>query len=335
MSVYDTPNIDPTKYLCLTAMLRGRETGMVTREKAEQMLSSQSFEDVCRIVSECGYPDMSAMSIREIEDSLAEKRRSELTDVVSLVPDVELADLFRLKYDYHSAKAMVKSDGAAKHLLSYDGRVEAPEFLRAYMRRETESLPVALAEAIHDAKSMLSRTGNPCLADLILDRAYFAELTETARRTGMPYAMEYVRLLIDCANLRALIRGKLAGKRQEIIGELLFDEGSILKESIIAAADNGDDIVRLFTPVGLGSAAEKGVAVLSHGSMTEFELALDNAVNDYLSDAERIGFGPAAVISYLAAVESEVMTLRVILTGKKMGIAPDRLRERLRDCYIS
>ena len=334
MSRYDTPKIESTKYLCLTAMLRARETSMVTPEKAEQMLAAASFEEACRVAVDCGYPDMSAMGIREIEDTLSQKRRAELEDVVNLVPDVELADLFRLKYDYHSAKAMVKSDGSAKHLLSFDGRVEAAEFLRAYLRRELTVLPVTLAEAIHEAKSMLSRTGNPCLADLILDRAYFTELTETARRTGMPFAVEYVRLLIDCANLRALIRGKLAGKRPEIIGELLFEEGSILKESIIAAADSSDDIVRLFAPAGLGTAAEKGVAVLDHGSMTEFELALDNAVNDYLSDAERVGFGPAAVISYLAAVENQVMTLRIILTGKKTGIAPDKLRERLRECYI-
>lgn len=334
MSSYDAPKIDPTKYLCLTAMLRARETAMLTPDKAGQMLSAPSFEDACRLAAGCGYPDMSAMGIREIEDTLSEKRRAELEDVVNLVPDVELADLFRLKYDYHSAKALVKSDGAAKHLLSYDGRVEATEFLKAYMRRELTLLPVPLAEAIHDAKSMLSRTGNPCLADLILDRAYFAELTETARRTRLPFAEDYVRLLIDCANLRALIRGKLAGKRPEIIGELLFEGGSILREAIIAAAGGNDDIVRLFASAGLGDAAEKGVAVLSRGSMTEFELALDNAVNRYLSDAERVGFGPAAVISYLAAVENEVMTLRIILTGKKMGIGADKLRERLRDCYI-
>ena len=77
-----------------------------------------------------------------------------------------------------------------------------------------------------------------------------------------------------------------------------------------------------------------GVKVLSGGSMTEFELALDNVVNEYLSDAERIGFGPAAVISYMAAVENEVMTLRIILTGKLMGIKPEQLRERLRESYV-
>ena len=68
--------------------------------------------------------------------------------------------------------------------------------------------------------------------------------------------------------------------------------------------------------------------------MTEFELALDNAVNDYLADAVRIGFGPAAVISYLAAVENEVMALRIILTGRLMGINTESLRGRLRESYV-
>ena len=75
-------------------------------------------------------------------------------------------------------------------------------------------------------------------------------------------------------------------------------------------------------------------ALLSGGSMTEFELSLDNTINDYLSDAVRLGFGPAAVISYLAAVENEVMTLRIILTGRLMGISQEALRGRLRDSYV-
>ena len=105
---------------------------------------------------------------------------------------------------------------------------------------------------------------------------------------------------------------RLAGKRPEIVGELLFDGGSLLKEALVDAADNADEIVRLFSGSGLEAAAEKGTAMFEGGSMTEFELAVDNSIKAYLADAVRIGFGPAAVISYLAAVENEVMTLRII-----------------------
>jgi len=330
----DLKKSESTKYLFLTAMLRAREAGMMGREKLERVLAAPGFAEACAIAAECGYPDMTGMSIREVEDALAAHRREEIEDVALIVPDRELVDLFRLKYDYHSAKVMVKSDGVSKQLLSFEGRVEAAEFLKAFAKNELVMLPVSLAEAIVDAKSMLARTGNPCLADLILDRAYYTEMAQMAESLELPFARDYVRLIIDSTNLKVLIRSRIAGKRPEIVGELLFDGGSILKESVVGAIENDDETVRLFAGAGLGEAAEKGVAVLSGGSMTAFELAIDNSINEYLADAVRIGFGPAAVISYLAAVENEVMSLRIILTGRLMGISTEALRGRLRDSYV-
>ena len=325
---------DNSRYLFLTAMLRAREAGMLTPQRVERMLAAPSFAEVCAVAVECGYPDMSAMGIREIENTLSAHRREELEDVARIVPDRELADLFRLKYDYHSAKVLIKSEGVHKELLSFEGRVEAAEFLKAYAKNDLVMLPVTLAEAIVDAKSMLARTGNPCLADLILDRAYFAEMAELAKASRLPFAENYVKLLIDSTNLKVLVRAHMAGKRPEIVSELLFEGGGILKESIVAAADNNEEAAQLFAAAGLAEAAEKGFAILSGGNMTEFELSLDNTVNEYLSDAVRLGFGPAVVISYLAAVENEIMALRIILTGRLMGISQESLRGRLRESYV-
>ena len=334
MSAYATRTIKDTDYLCITAMLRARETNMVTRDKLERMLEEPDFAGACRIAAECGYPDMSGMRIREVEDTLSEHRHQEFEDVASMVPDVALLDLFRLKFDYHSAKALVKSNGVAKHLITYDGRGEASTILKYYMQQDVSMLPLPLGEAIKDSRSMLSRTGNPCLADNILDHAYYGELIDIAESTGLPFAVGYARLVVDTANLRTLIRARAAGKRPEIIHELLFEGGTVLRESLIEFTEATDALVQLFAPAGLETAAQKGVEVLSGGSMTDFERECDNAINAYLSDAERIGFGPEVVIAYLAAVENEVMSLRIVLTGKLMGIAPEILRERLRESYV-
>ena len=67
--------------------------------------------------------------------------------------------------------------------------------------------------------------------------------------------------------------------------------------------------------------------------MTAFELECDNALNRYLASARRVSYGPEAVVEYLAAVESEITAVRMILTGRLAGIAPQVIRERLRDLY--
>ena len=67
--------------------------------------------------------------------------------------------------------------------------------------------------------------------------------------------------------------------------------------------------------------------------MTAFELACDNAVNTFLSDAKFVSYGCEPLAAYLAAVEGEITAARMILTGRLAGIAPQVIRERLRDLY--
>ena len=54
----------------------------------------------------------------------------------------------------------------------------------------------------------------------------------------------------------------------------------------------------------------------------------------YVADAKLTAYGEAPVIAYMAAVESEITAVRMILTGRLAGIAPDVIRERLRDSYV-
>ena len=39
-------------------------------------------------------------------------------------------------------------------------------------------------------------------------------------------------------------------------------------------------------------------------------------------------------VSYILALENEIKNVRIILAGKDAGLSEDRIRERLRDCYV-
>ena len=47
--------------------------------------------------------------------------------------------------------------------------------------------------------------------------------------------------------------------------------------------------------------------------------------------ARFVAFGEAPVIAYLAAKEAEILAIRIILTGRLADLAPDIIRERLRE----
>ena len=320
-------------YLCLSAMLRAREVRMLTADRAGRMLEASGFEESAKLLSDCGYEDMNGMSAHEIDAALSAHRAELFRELEGLVPDKALVDMFRLKYDYHNAKAVLKGEAMGQdplRLMSVSGRV-APEKLKsAYDEERTSELPGLLGPAMVEAGSTLSRTANPQLADFELDKAYFAEMSAMADALGSPFISGYVRLLIDAANLKSAVRTARMNKSPEFLSSVLVKGGTDTDH--IAAAD-GEGLAAIFAHGPLDKAAAAGAEATGGGSMTAFELACDNAVNEYLKNAKLFSYGPEVVTAYLAAVENEITAVRMILTGARAGVPAATIKERLRDLY--
>ena len=185
---------------------------------------------------------------------------------------------------------------------------------------------------MEEAKSILARTANPQLADFALDKACFSELADMAGTIDSKFLKGYVAVLADSTNLRSAVRTLRMGKDAAYLQEALVPGGSVREERFAQTADR-EGLTALFPNGILAEAAALGVQAVEGGSLTVFERACDNAVNRYLADAKLKPFGEEPVIAYLAAVESETTAVRMILTGRLAGIAPDVIRERLRELY--
>ena len=322
-------------YLCVSAMLRAREPKLLSMEKAERMLDAASYEDAAKILTDCGYPDLSQMKADEVEQTLAERRSAIFDELGKLCPDRELVDLFKLKYDYHNAKAIIKAEAMGtdcRRLLSDAGRIPGQKLLEIYNEDKRILLPEKLADAMRDAKATLARTANPQLSDFVLDRAYFGEVRAMADKVGSPFLKGYAEVLVDTANLKSAVRTLRMGKNQDFLAAVLIEGGNVGTQRITAAGDK-DSLAALYGRSRLEKAASLGADALAGGSMTEFERACDNAVNAYLRDAKLVPYGCEPVAAYLAAVEGEIQAVRMILTGRLAGVRPQVIRERLRDLY--
>ena len=310
-------------------MLRAKEARLLTRDQMERMLG-ESMNEACRAAADAGYPDMLGMDSAQISAALESRRAEELGELKDMVPDGELLRIFCLQYDCHNAKVLVKSGGGAGGEGLYSGAGYYPlEQLRAVYEAENEDgeLTPLFAEGIRAARSALARTGNPQLADYQLDKAYFAELLSMAEDTGRSYFVSYVRNRIDKVNLRSLLRTQKMGRRVELLGTALIEGGTVPLDQLTDPGLTREDITRLFGASIFDRASEEE-------SMTAFEKAADNAELEFISGGSLIPFGPEVVLEYVTALENEIMSLRIILTGKKMGLSADTLRERLRENYV-
>ena len=189
-----------------------------------------------------------------------------------------------------------------------------------------EKKSTVLMKAVSELKEA-DYSGNPQLADFILDRAYFSELTRLAQEIGDGFISGYVRMLIDSANVRIAVRAQSIEGSAGQLASALIPGGTVDPDEVRRSMESRDALVQLYANTMFAEAVQKE-------GMTAFELAADNAVNAFLADSELVSFGPAAIAGYLAAVENEITAIRIILTGRLMGIDPKLLRERLRESYV-
>lgn len=322
-------------YLCLSAMLRAREPKLLNAERAERMLDAAGFEEAAKLLTDCGYEDMSQMNAKEIEAALSRHRADIFSEIERLAPDSEIADFFKIKYDCHNAKVLLKAEAmgtAPDGLLSDAGRLAPEKLKELYNEEKYGSMPGTLGKAMEEAKNVLARTANPQAADFILDKAMFGEMEALAKDSGNGFLIGYAALLTDSANLRTAVRTLRMGKDAEFMRSALIPGGRVDAGRILAASDK-EALAALYSHSELEQAATLGAEATDGGSLTAFELACDNAATSYLSKAKLISFGSEPLTAYLAAVENEITAVRMILTGRLAGVKSAVIKERLRETY--
>ena len=322
-------------YLYLTSALRAKEPKMLTLDRINRMLEAPSFEEAAKLLMDCGYVDMSGMKAAEIEKALSVHRKEAFEDIRELIPEKEIVDVFSLKYDYHNVKVLLKAESAGvdgKYLLSGSGTVSVEILTEAYYSQDEASLlPSRLAKALDEARSVIKRTENPQLADFILDRAYFDEMRELAGKLYAPFLSEYVRLAIDGANLRTVVRTLRIGRGESFLRSALISGGNIDVGTLAESAYTESGFLPIYDSSEFRAAAELGVEAAKGGKLTYFEKECDSVQTRFFVSAAKISFGAPPVIAYIAALENEITAVRMILTGKLSGIEPSLIRERLRD----
>ena len=325
-----------TDYLFLSARIKAMEGRLLSHERMERMLEAPAPEDAAKVLQECGYDEMPHLGEQALEKVLAEQREKTFHELYSAVPDHNIIDVFKVKYDYHNAKTVLKAEAMGVDpapLMVDTGRVAPGELLEKVHSSDLRGLPSILQSAIGEAREVLNTTGDPQLADFALDRAYFQDMYHIARESGSAFLEGYVRIQIDSANLRSVVRTLRMGKSMEFLRGVLFEGGNIDTSRILNTAAGGN-LEELYAISPLKEAAEAGSAALNGGRLTRFEKLCDDAVLNYVAGAKYVAFGEAPVIGYLAAKENELTSVRIIMSGRMAGLDADIIRERLRESYV-
>ncbi len=323
-------------YLFLSTMLRARASVFISGDTLERMLSSGTFAEAARVLHEQGWPDMSSLGRSGVDEALSEFREELFTELERFCPDIDLLDLFRLRYDYHNAKVIIKAQAmeqSVDSLLSASGRVKVDKLKEAFYSGDFRFVPVLLGKAMSESRDTLARTGNPQLADFVLDKACYAEMKRISDKLDNRYIKNYVSLYAQGINLKSCVRCLRMGKTEEFLRSVIFED-RYLERNLGQLFNSSEGVAELFSSTPYKEAAALGAAAVRGGSLTEFERMCDNVMVKYLKDARMHGFGPEYVLGYIAAIENDISCSRIILNGLLSKLSTKSIKERLRDTYV-
>ena len=199
-----------TDYAAVSAALHAREAKLLTQAMAERMIDAATPEESYKTLLECGYAPLERCTLENVEHALSQARRELYREVSVLAPDKRIIELFQIKYDYHNAKLALKSKRTGEDVprLAMDcGRFDAQKVLRG----ETSAVSAAMSRAMARAESEVGHSGDLRMAELLLDRACYEEMSALASETGSTFLKDYVALQIDAVNLRTLVRARRMG----------------------------------------------------------------------------------------------------------------------------
>ena len=329
-----TKDID---YIFLSTRVKAMERNLLTKERIVRMLEAQTNEDAAKILVECGYSEMTEITNSELDRVLGEQQQIMMADLGGCAPNKYIVDVFKLRYDYHNAKVLVKAEALGldqTQLLMGGGRYDRQRLAENYSREEMLAYSDLFRRGIARAREVLGSTGDPQQADFILDRAYFEELTALAQASGSAFLEGYAALSVDVANLRSCVRASRLDRGVDFLNQVLVPGGTVSVRNLAGA--RGEELSNLFRIGRLAAADAEGAAksAPNSGALTEFERLCDNAVMDYLSDGRRVPFGVEPILGYLYAREAEATTIRIIMAGRMAGLDTETIRERLRDAYV-
>ena len=329
--------IKDTDYLFLSSRIHVLETTLLNKERRERMLEAASDSDAVRVLVECGYPEMPVVDVDSVNNALAVMRDRVFEDLYAFAPDPKMIDVFKVKYDYHNAKALLKAEAMGsdpQRLLMDVGRYPVKELTEAVREKSDGGFSEIFALAVQEAREVLGTTRDPQQSDFVLDKAYFREMEQLAQATGSEFLAGYVKAQVDVANLKSVVRVLRMKKNPEYLSNVLFEGGTIGADTLLQMAERGEKLEGMYGSTPYAAAAEEGQAAVAGGKLTAFERSCDNALMDYVAEAKYVPFGEQVLIGYLVAKESELTAVRIIMMGRLAGLSTDVIRERLRDAYV-
>lgn len=334
ISFFRYPPIGPEdwRYAYQTAEVRVRDLSMVPRATFVDMANAPSFAEAAELLAGSDYTIDSNADSAQIEQMLMARRTETRELFASLMLDEEIVTFLRAREDFANMRLAIRRIVTGRPLgldYSNEGNVPAEEFEEIFEQENYERLPEYLQEGVEAAVLGYYEHKDIRRIDYEIDRCEAAWRTAQAQKIKNIFMMSIVRLRIDLANIRTMLRLKMAGREEET-GFFLpggFVDADKYKQGLEAGFEA---IGQLFYATPYFELLEASIPYLrDEQSFLKLEKECEDHMMGFLKTTRSIASGPQAVAAYFLMKEAEIRTVRMVLTGKKNGLDAKLILDRL------
>lgn len=319
-------------YPYAVARIRVLEKTILNKQTLTQMAEAKTPEEALRILTDAGYGNHSIDNIHQFEELLSAETAKTYELVKGLVPEEKFIDIFLLKNDYHNLKVLMKQEISGIDGSSYlidGGTISVEELKKAMTDRDFGRLPKTMADAVKEAFDIYAKTQSGQRIDIVLDKAAFVSINEAAKESGNKFAVDYAAKLSDITNLKSFLRIKKMKKGFDDFQSVFVFGGTIGAEQFLQAF-SADNPSSSFKATSYSTICEEGM----NKGFTEFERLCDNYLMEFVKGAKFMALTLEPLIAFVYAKETEIKTVRIIMTSKLNHIDTQTIKERLRDAYV-
>ncbi len=332
--------IKDTEYMFASARIRAAEGKLSPSERIDKLTGVADIHALCEAAAEVfGVKVTEKDSLDAILDAAMDNA---VTIVRDAAPKPSVFDSLLYKYDCCNAKTAIKSKirGTDSRGMYFGcGTAPAEKFEAAAKDADFSFLPEHMAQAAADALYEYEKSGDGRAIDLMLDRACYADMAESAEKSGVPLIIDNSRFSADSANLMTALRINKMNISPEaartLFGRAFVPGGNVSDDAFISGGEVCDaDALMAKLPNGKLRELCGEIAASQNITFAESERILENHRLSMFSSCRFKPFGAYVLAGFLIVRMAEVKNCRLIAAALSRGVTETGLREEVRGSYV-
>ena len=233
-----------TEYKNINTQIRVFETKLFSREDYEKMIRSEGLRGALDVLKGTDYffDESEILETKNFDKFLMNRLKNEYDELYTMTPDNEVIQIYTLRYSYHNLKVLLKQKFKQidlEHLLIPIGRDSIATLRNLVKTNQSEILDPIMVEAVQQALEDHDIFGRIEAIDVFMDTYYYKHIRAISDKLDNKTITKVVDVMIDLDNLSTVIRSLKQNKSRAFLHTVLSSSGSISKQAIIEATDQG------------------------------------------------------------------------------------------------